>query len=567
MINGVFFYIEGRDVTNDIENLEEFTLEVGYNSNKAIVNKLSETITFKSDTDTYTYLKSVFYTGCNGLEKELRGTFVSGNINIPLIVTVEDGDYSGESISVIMKSDDVDEEAYLYFDQTYWFNNDFPQAYEIPIMYFAVQPNQNNYIILLFTASIRGFLTAIDTAVRLICKRLPVIQESDCDIGLTRAVFGKLDTWLTGLGRWACAPLIREIITHHCDQVGIRFQSSLINDPSSDYYDMAMFDISRGGKGDFNDTSRGKRMGIMLENSYLMTVMDLIRRMSDLFEAEYRLIDGVLYIETPDFFDRLRTIKVHDTDHCTKYSYDSREMYAYGEFSFAEDGVDREGTKTSYLYAQKLEWNNPPSKAQKGKLTRTHLFGVSRYMFDQFSYHKDGFFDWERLVDEFRDGPDSLISGFFANQGVIRERDMCISVDQLTYPKLVVFEKNFDRNDAFVIRQELGRIKGKPFYMYNYPLYYKENGDSIVNEQLVSGEEGPLTAFAKTADPRLKRDLLRIDSEDISCSQDIIDKLVRNFHTVYVNTEFGKGYPENAVIRFSKTGIDVTLQDIRVVCR
>lgn len=566
-MNGVFFYIEGRDVTSDIDNLDEFSLEVGYNSNKAIVNKLSETISFKSDTDTYTFLKSVFYSGCNGLEMELRGTFVAGNVNVPLIITAEDGDYSGERLSVIMKSDDIDEEAYLYFDQTYWFNNDFPQAYEIPIMYFAVQPNQNNYIILLFTASIRAFLSTIDRIVRNICRVLPGISEESCDLGLTRAVFGKLDSWLTGLGRWACAPLIREIITHHCDQVGIRFQSSFLTDPSSDYYNLAMFDLNRGGKGDFNDTSRGKRMGIMLENSYLMTVIDLIKRMSDLFEAEYRIIDGILYIETPEFFDRLRTIKVGDSNICTVYSYDSRDMYAYGEFSFADDSTDNEGAKTSYLYYQKMEWNNPPSKAQKGKLIRTHLFGPSRYMFDQFSYHKDGFFDWERLVDEFRDGPDSLISGFFANQGVIRERDMCISVDKLTYPKLVVLEPNFDRNDAFVIRREYGRIKGKPYYMYNYPLFYKENGDSVVNEQLVPGEEGPLTAFAKTADPRLKKDLMRIDSENISCSQLTIDKLVRNFHTIYLNTEFGKGYPENAVIRFSKTGIEVTLQDIRVVCR
>lgn len=563
-----YIFIEGKDVTGDITNFDEFTLEVGYNSNKAIVNKLSETFRFDSDTETYKMLQKVFYSDCNGFENELKGLFKSdicGGIIVPLTITVEDGSFSSEYIEVLMKSDDIDEAAYLKFESTYWFDDEFPAAYDIPIMYFATQPTYIIWLIVLFTTSIRIFLNTIDSILNGICKF--ILFGKDCNIGISRFAFSDLDNWLTGVGRWATAPLVRQILEYHFTGAGISFQSSILNDPESPYYNMAFFDLTRGEKGSYKDTSREKRIQVMMGNSYLMTVMELVKRMADLFEAEYRIIDGTLYIEMPEFFNELRNTNIHRASKCTRYEYDINEMYAYGEFSFAEDGVDREGNKTLSYYRQKLEWNNPPRLSQKGKLQRYHSFAPGRFMFDHVGFRKDGFFDFERLIDEFRDGPESFIEGFYHNEGIIRKQDLVLTDDMTSIPKLLILEDDFDVNDAKVIRKEIGTIKQKKYYLYNYPLMYKETNDSIVNDVLVPGQEGAMTGYAKTANPRLKKDMMLIREETVDCGCYVVENIISNFHRVYMDTDFGKGYPESAVIRFQKGKITVTFNDIKVVCR
>ena len=53
-------FINGKDVTDDVNNFDDFTIEVGLNENTTIVRKLSERFRFENDTETYTLLKNTF---------------------------------------------------------------------------------------------------------------------------------------------------------------------------------------------------------------------------------------------------------------------------------------------------------------------------------------------------------------------------------------------------------------------------------------------------------------------------------------------------------------------------
>lgn len=564
-------FISGRDVTADVSDFSKFTLEVGLNESKTVETKLSEHFRFESDTATYKMLKDTFFSDCNGLEKELKGQFkstVCGGLVIPLSITVTDAVFCEEYIEVLMQSE---YDGYNILESTYWFDNDFGSAYEIPIMYFAVQPNFLAWAIILLVMPIRFVFNSIDAAIENICKIIRLgglLGDTDkCKSNISGAVFRDLDNWLLGVGRWSCAPLIREILTYQCAQAGFSFQSSVLTDPTSIYYNLAMFDLATGEKGSYKDTSTDARRKVLYGNSYLMTVMELITRISGVFEMEHRIINGTLYIETKEFFELLRTKQIAETDHCTLFSYSLEDRPAFGSFSFADDYYDKEGAKSKKYYSTILEWNNPPSISQKGRLDKTHSFGCSRFMFDPLSYEKEGFFDMEQLIDDLRDGPEKFIPNFTNTSNIIRNNDLCLSDDIISVPKLIVLENNFNRSDAVAIKKPYLRRKWKQFYIYNYPMMYKESPDKDVNGQLVEGKKGDLTNFADKANPRLRKDLLRIPDMEIKCSCNAVSSLINDFHQCYISTPYGKGAPQNASILFNENGsITITFSEVIITC-
>lgn len=560
-------FINGNDATNDVTDFSDFTLEVGFNSNKTIIAKLSERFRFDKDTDTYTLLKDTFFASCGGFKNEINGQFktsVCGGIVIPLKVSASDAIYSEQYIEVLMESSDEDQDSYSKLGSTYWFDNDYASAFKIPVMYFAVTPSFLSWVILLLVMQVRIVLNVIDEFMKTVCKIL-TLGFGKCDVNISASVFRRLDNWILGVGRWACAPLVRQILQYQCSVAGLNFQSSYFA-PGSPYYNMAMFDLSRGEKGSYRDTSDVQRRNILYGNGYLMTVLELVNRMAELFEAEYRIIDGTLYLEPKDFFYTLRNKLIAKSDKCTLYQYDVDDMYAFGEFKFSEDFSDKEGNKSLALHSLLLDWNNPPSSYQKGKLSRQHAFGASRFMFDLFSFERDGFFDIEFLIDNLRDGPDTQLESFVNTDNIIRRNDLCVSDDLLSYPKLIVLEDNFNYNDAIAIRKTYKRRSGKQFYIYNYPLLYKESKDRDANGKLVRGTEGDLAQYAAQANPRLRKDIMKIEEMSFGCECVIVENITNHFHTIYIDTLFGKGYPESAIMKFSSNTIEITLKDIVVEC-
>jgi len=422
------------------------------------------------------------------------------------------------------------------------------------------------------TWTIRVIANYLDLLQQAICKVI-TLGFGRCNTFLSKRLFAKLDTWLTGLGRWSTAPLIREILEYHTGKAGISFVSSILKDPNSIYYNIALFVLERGIHGSYKDVSHSKRIEVLTGNNPIWTIIDLLQNLVKVFEGyDYRIIDRVLYFEKKEYFDKLTKIKIFDIqEKCPKninYFYNIDEMIAYGEFTFTQDAFDQEGNKALDYYKTILEFNNPYSPAQKGKLIRQIPFSPARFMFDPLSYEITGYLDAEHMIDEFRDGPDNFfINYLFENEGLIRKYDLIITGNTLSIPKILILENKFNRNDALIIKKKYKTRLGKQYWLYNYPLLFQESKDSETEEgELIPGIPGALTEFAKTANPRGKKDIMQMTGFEIDCDCKAIGKILEEFQTIYIQTHKGKGVPEWINIKLSKNNVKIQISNLRILC-
>jgi hypothetical protein len=561
-------FINGTDYTSDvIEGLDELEIELGLDTTtKTIGKQLSSDITVEGDA--YNYLNSFFFANCDSWEKSVKAVFktsICGGITIECEITSEGVEKSifKPEITFNLKSNNTENKAFNRLDSELITDNGFIETNETPIHYYVDQPNYLQWALLLLTASIRILFNAVEAILKALCNAITLGFIDDLlgfscnDINITGAIFSKFDTWITGSGRWAPAPLVREMINYQCQQVGLTFVSSILNDPTSSRYNMSMICLTGGEHGDYKDTSKPEIARVLKSNEPLMTTIDLLRELSTVFNADYRIIGNKIYFERVDFFDKLKTNKLFNIkDVCieddVRISYNTQDACAYGDYKYTHDAYDQEGNTTlRFHYQDKVEFNLPYNPAQKGKCTRQINFGPARFMFDKKAYDKRGFFNFIKAIDEFRDGPDSLISDFFFdNEGVIRKYDLVLSSSQLSVHKLLVLENNFDRKDARTIKEPLAKKGDKQYWLYNKPMHM----DQLVND------------FLFLDNPRLRKDKYKLTDFEIECDCNYVVQSLDNFQTLFIETEIGKAYPENIKILFSDKGVNVNFSDFRVVC-
>jgi hypothetical protein len=561
-MGGNRIYINGKDVTADVtDGLENITIAAGLNPSTRTVGKiLSTDITFIGET--YKYLRNRYFGGCDDWQNKDKAklkTDICGGITIECAITSTDmqWDSINKKISVPVKSEDEISEAYARLDSEYVTENGFRDNVEIPIMYFADQPNWIQWALILFTIQIRFILNLIDSALNTICSI--VLFGKDCGINLSGLLFSALDTWITGVGRWAPAPLIREMIEYQCNVVGLKFVSSILNNSASQYYNTCMVCLTAGVHGDYKDTSRVTRIKRLEDNSPTETTISLLDRLSTAFNADFRIIGDTLYFERLDFFFDLATKTLVDlSKECTEepvtVSYNINNLIAYGEYAFTMDAFDAEGNKVLRRdYKDKYEYNLPYNPAQKGKKVRSINFGASRFMFDEYLFGKNGFFNFEKLIDEFRDGPENFIDeNLLALDNLRRKNDLILGSSILTTEKLIVLEPNFSRNDAKAIRKKIGEKDGKAYYRYNYPLHIDELYKN----------------FLYLDNPRIRRDKYSISDITIECNCDAVDMVLNDFNSLKIShPEVSKIIPGTVSIEFKENEkVKITISDCIGLC-
>lgn len=561
-------YINGSDYTSDaVDGIDDITIELGLNSETKTIGKvLSSDITFEGNA--FKYLKNFFFANCDSWEKYLKSIFktdICDGINIEAELTSEGVEWNKtkDQIKVNLKSSDQVGRAYARLDSELLTDNGFIENNDTPIMYYVDQPNYLQWALFLVTVPIRIVINTIDEILKELCE-ISTLGFGKCDINISGAVFSTFDTWITGTGRWAPAPLVREMINYQCQQVGLKFVSSILNDPTSIRYNLSLFCLTGGENGDYKNTSKPEIARVLKANEPLFTTIGFLQELSNVFAADYRIIDGTLYFERIDFFDKLRTKKLFNLkDVCPEddiiLSYNTIDACAYGQYSYTQDSFDQDGNSTLRIhYEDKVEYNEPYNPSQKGKCSRQLNFSPARFMFDKKAYNKGGFFNFIKLMDEFRDGPDSFLSEvFFDNEGVIRKYDLVLSSSQLSSHKLLVLENGFNRKDAAVVKTPLAKKDKKQYWIYNSPMHIDEEAEY---SELVKD-------FYKDIDnPRLKKDRYKLSDIELTCNCDYIETIINDFQKIYIETEDGKAIPNGVDITISGSTVTMVFKDIRVLC-
>jgi len=302
-----------------------------------------------------------------------------------------------------------------------------------------------------------------------------------------RDILATLNSWLVPCGRFHPSALVRDYINNVCAKCGLTFQSSILNDPGSVYYDTVLMAgaINRGRKkGDTNYT-------LISENLPVETLETLLNNiLKPVFNAEWRLYGNVLVFERKDFFqtttnwiDAVQLLgekRILNSEIC--FSWIDKERYSFGDFRYTPDPTDFAGNEAIDRWSDIVEWNVPFNPAQKGRkevvlnLTpvRTREDHVGRYLFDNQGYYN--FFEFmENAVG-------GLLNAFVGGAYSAYSKAILLNTHTFLNYKLVIWDGNMTDGkvrtgyaDSFtqgVMYDQNGAIYSQT--RYNYPYWFLE---------------------------------------------------------------------------------------------
>lgn len=281
--------------------------------------------------------------------------------------------------------------------------------------------------------------------------------------------------FLSGCEEGAISPYVRSYIGNVCNSCGLTFESSILNDPSSDYYNLVYFSLpARGGDDDYHDNT-GQIMEKTVRNYFdlnapLDTGAAFLDDLAKVFNAVWWIEGGVLYFEQqpkslPIWLDlvagteaaRVRSI-------CFKIP--TEQPCAIGSFLYRKDMIDT-------VSSEVLRWYNDYVDYQQTQFnTRPYNPNLSGECKHDFPYSPANF----RKTGTSRDVIDTY-AGLLAIVGAYDKRfDYAMVLERGTtiYPKLLIHDAKKDTPEFdYVVRRK--RPNGD--YYYNEPMWVAEGTD------------------------------------------------------------------------------------------
>lgn len=283
--------------------------------------------------------------------------------------------------------------------------------------------------------------------------------------------------------------LVRDYIENVCRKCGLTFQSSILNDPASPYYNLLLFSapVRKGYK------PADTEPRLIADNVPIETLDTLMQRyLKPLFNARYWIKDGVLIFERRDYFQNTDTWIDADTmlnngrilDDRICLSWIDDEKYAYGVYKYQEDGADLLAYEAAHRYNTTVEWNNPPSDAQSGVMENFFGSGIARFRDDGAGWEATGF---------------SGITNVLMLNALANSRDLLLMSQHTAYNyKFLIWDESSGDENARIKRDystgftggdvigdfyyNVGNIQGvfedvplDPTKLFNYPMYFNEN--------------------------------------------------------------------------------------------
>jgi hypothetical protein len=255
------------------------------------------------------------------------------------------------------------------------------------------------YIILLPLSLVVVVIQTIGAAV---CNIVCAIPFTDCTFGdcadgewtnPTNA-FDEISGWVGDLQdrmiqcQWYHpTALVRDYIKNVCDKCGLSFKSSILNDPSSPYYNLLLFSapVRKGYR-------PSETNGLLISENLPIETLDTLmqRHLRPLFNAKYWIINGEFIFERRDYFANTNTwidaeqllLNGRILENRICLSWIDEKKYAYGVYEYLQDGSDLLASEAGNRFNTIVEWNNPPSPAQSEFMDNKFLSGMARFRDD-----------------------------------------------------------------------------------------------------------------------------------------------------------------------------------------
>lgn len=267
--------------------------------------------------------------------------------------------------------------------------------------------------------------------------------------------------------------LLRDYIKNACSACGLQFESSILNDPASTYYDTLLFSapIRKGYK-----PSQTQDL-LISENFPLETIETLMRdHLMTLFNARYWVKDGKLIFERKDFFDEssvwidaeamLVNNEIIENEICFKYIDKERPSFAI--YAYASDATDYMANEAKGKFDNIIEWNNPYSSTQVGKHELNFTSSQARFRNDQVT--RDAYEELAQI---------GLINALFGNAFSEAIRNLFMNQHTATNYKFLIWDASSGDSFAYVKSDYSNSFTGGDYYLLSANSNGTINPDNI----------------------------------------------------------------------------------------
>jgi len=287
-----------------------------------------------------------------------------------------------------------------------------------------------------------------------------------------RLLTQELNLMVTGCGFNHSAPLVRSYIKNVCLQCGdLELSSTILSDPSSIYYNMAMVGptIRKGNRPLYEDNKLNEVVAARYwkYNTPIMTGGEFLDRLATLFNAQWWVEGTTLYFEQA--VTQAEPIMSTDDNNLDIASIclesDEDRVYSGINLKYEQDGVDVVGDEARYLYNDVVPFYDIADRdvVVKRKLREVSmLFGSSRYQGDRID--DEDAWGVSVAIDVLYIGAMYMIS--FILGGDYRPPKagpLTLEKDVMSLGKLIILKNNYDVKYALVIEDDRH---------YNYPLWF-----------------------------------------------------------------------------------------------
>ena len=372
----------------------------------------------------------------------------------------------------------------------------------ILLLIFAIF-NSIIYVVLIPLAAVVVVIQSIAFVVcAIVCAVSPGCTLADCQGGTwtnPTGAFSEITGWFTDMKNrliqcqwYHPTALVRDYIQNVCEKCGLTFQSSILNNPSSPYFNLLLFSapVRKGYK---PSETNGL---LMSENTPVETLDTLMtNHLNPLFNAKYWIVGNTLIFERKDFFTGVSTWidaeqllndgRIVDNQIC--FSWIDRERPAFAEYKYSPDGSDLIGNEAAERYEDIVEWNPPPiSEAQSGSLDLLLLSSMARFRDDAAGPDQLGLYNT------------GVFNALFGN-AIANSRDLLMMNQHTAFNyKFMIWDQSSGLDNARIQRVYPNAFTGGPVRgdlylsstggdvmfsdvplddqkLFNYPMFFNEN--------------------------------------------------------------------------------------------
>jgi hypothetical protein len=286
--------------------------------------------------------------------------------------------------------------------------------------------------------------------------------------------------WVIPCGFYHPSALVRDYILNVCGKCGLTFQSSILNDPASPYWNTVLW-AAQVRKGFKKDETNFMLISENLPVETLGSFLDNVLKPT--FNADWRLYGNTLVFERKDFFQGtttwidaeqlLNNNMIEENKIC--FSWIDRERWAFARLEYQPDAQEYLGNEAAPRFNDIVDWNVPFNPAQSGQYTVSLPLSPVRTREDKI---RQNFYEY------FENAAGGIVNWFFGGTLSDYSDAMLLNDDTGFNYKLLIWDGQSmtngsirgDYSDSFTGGSVVVNGNTIPTNArHNYPFWFKEN--------------------------------------------------------------------------------------------